>query len=346
MVSAKCDVAISQANPLAVRISKHVVAEEPTLPVSLDPEIAAGFAALTERLGEIQPIPIGDVASRRSTFDPLQRVIHAQLPVPRDITMKDYETTTSDGARLLLRWYAKRGTDPGSAVLYAHGGGMIASSVEIYDGPISRYVSATGVPFLSVEYRYAPEFPAPTPVTDCYAGLQWLAAKAPELGVDPSRIAIMGDSGGGGVAASLAIYARDQAGPAIAKQILIYPMLDDRNTTPDPDLATFAPWSYDDNATGWGALLGAAVGGPDVSPYGAAARLKDFAGLPPAYIEVGELDIFRDEDIAYAQNLLAAGVSTELHVHPAVPHGFEAFVPTAEISRRAAEHRHRALNAV
>lgn len=197
------------------------------------------------------------------------------------MTIQDFETTAEDGAALLLRWYRKEGSAPGSAVLYAHGGGMILSNVGLYDGPVARYVSATGVPFLSVEYRYAPEFPAPTPVTDCYAGLQWLAANAAELGVDPTRIAVMGDSGGGGVAASLAIYARDQGGPAIARQVLIYPMLDDRNTTPDPQLVPFATWTYDDNTTGWGALLGAAAGGSDVSPYGAAARLENLA-QPPA----------------------------------------------------------------
>ena len=153
----------------------------------------------------------------------------------------------------------------------------------------------------------------------------------------------MGDSGGGGVAASLAIFARDQGGPAIAKQILIYPMLDDRNTTPDPELVDFTTWTYDDNATGWGALLGDAAGGDDVSPYGAAARLEDFSGLPPAYIEVGELDIFREESVVYAKRLAAAGVSCELHVHPHVPHAFEAIVPSAAISQRSAADRHRVL---
>src|SRR5438105_1399223 len=285
-------------------------------------------------------MPVGDVASRRNVYDSLQRMIHAQLPAPDDVTIKDYETTTADGAQLLLRWYAKSGANPGSVVLYVHGGGMMLSSVEIYDRPVSRYVSATGVPFLSVEYRYAPELPAPIPVTDCYAGLKWLAAKAPELGVDPTRIAVMGDSGGGGIAASLAIYSRDQGGPAIAKQILIYPMLDDRNTTPDPGFTTWIPWSYDDNVTGWGALLGADLVGPDVSPYGADGRLADCAELPPAYIEVGELDIFRDECIAYARHLYGVGISAELHVIPGAPHAFEAFVPTAAISQRAAESRH------
>lgn len=174
-------------------------------------------------------------------------------------------------------------------MLYAHGGGMILSNVEIYDGPVARHVSATGVPFPSVEYRYAPEHPAPTPVTDCHAGLRYLAEHAQELGVDPARIAIMGDSGGRGVAASLAIYARDQGGPAIAKQLLIYPMLDDRTVTPDAALVPTATWSYDDNVTGWSALLGNGAGGPDVSPYVAAARLEDFTGLAPAFLEVSEL---------------------------------------------------------
>ena len=313
---------------------------------SLNPEIAEGLAALDEKFGEVESMAVGDVVRRRAVYDDLQRVILTQLPTPDDVTITDFKTTASDGEQLLLRWYAKKESNPGSAALYMHGSGMICSSVDIYDVPVARYVSATGVPILSVAYRKAPEFPAPIPVTDAYVGLQWLVRHASELGVDPDRIAVMGDSGGGGVAASLAIYARDHGGPAIAKQILIYPMLDDRNTTPDPELTPFTPWTYDDNITGWGALLGSKVGGPDVSPYGAAARLDDFTGLPPAYLEVGELDIFRDECIAYAQGLLAAAVSTELHVHPAVPHAFEAFVPTAEISRRSAEDRHRVLNAL
>ncbi|MGI5423866.1 alpha/beta hydrolase [Streptomyces sp. CA-179760] len=313
---------------------------------SLDPEIAEGVETLFKGFGEVEPMAVDDVVSRRAIFDKMQLMMFEQLPTPGDVNIRDYETTTQDGARIVLRWYTKGEATPGSAVLYAHGSGMIASRMEIYDGPVARYVSATGVPFLSVAYRKAPEFPAPIPVTDCYAGLQWLVEHASELRVDPDRIAVMGDSGGGGIVASLAIYARDHEGPAIARQILIYPMLDDRNTTPEPGFSTWIPWSYEDNITGWGALLGSAVGGPDVSPYGAAARLKDFSGLPPAYVEVGELDIFRDESIAYAQKLYAASVSTELHVIPRAPHAFEAFVPTAEISRRAGANRHRILNSI
>ena len=314
------------------------------MPFALDPEIAAGLAALFPE--EVPLPPVGDVASRREGVETLQRMTHGSLPMPADVTWRDLHTTAEDGAELLLRWYTKDGASPGSAVLYAHGGGMILSNVEIYDGPVARHVSATGVPFLSVEYRFAPEHPAPTPVTDCHAGLRHLAEHADELGVDPTRIAIMGDSGGGGVAASLAIYARDRGGPAIAKQLLIYPMLDDRTVTPDPALVPTATWSYDDNVTGWGALLGDAAGGQGVSPYAAAARLEDFTGLPPAFLEVSELDIFRDETLAYAQRLLAAGVPTELHLYPAAPHAFEALVPAAAVSRRTVAERNRVIAAL
>ncbi len=313
------------------------------MPFSLDPEIAENVAILFRDLGDLEPIAVGEIASRRAIFDKMQLMMFEQLPMPDDVTIRNFETIAEDGTSIVLRWYVKNDSTPGSAVLYAHGSGMIASKIEIYDRPVSRYVSATGVPFLSVSYRKAPEFPAPIPVTDCYSALQWLAKNAVSLGVERDRIAVMGDSGGGGIAASLAIYARDHAGPSIARQILIYPMLDDRNTVPDSTLTTWIPWSYDDNITGWGALLGSAAGGPDVSPYAAAARLDDFSGLPAAYIEVGELDIFRAENVDYAQRLHSAGISAELHVYPGAPHAFEAFAPTADVSLRSAESRHRVL---
>lgn len=223
---------------------------------------------------------------------------------------------------------------------------MILGSMDLYDATVSRYVSATGVPMLSVDYRLAPEYPDPTPVEDSYAGLRWLAARAGELGVDPARIAVMGDSAGGGLAAGVALLARDRGGPALARQILIYPMLDDRNTTPDPALTPFAFWTYDDNITGWGALLGDAAGGDGVSPYAAPARVADVAGLPTTYLEVGELDIFRNEDIEYARRISAAGISTELHVHPGVPHGFDGFAPDTAVARRAIADRLRVLSAL
>ena len=174
-------------------------------------------------------------------------------------------------------------SDTGAAVLHLHGGGMIAGSVPIFDGPL-----------LSLQYRLAPEHPHPVPVEDAYARLTWLAGHAGQLSIDPGGIAVMGDSAGGGLAAGVAILSRDRQGPAIAHQLLIYPMLDDRTTTPDPYIAPFAGWSYDDNATGWNALLGAGHEKRDVDPAAAPGHLKDARGLPPAYIEVGQLDVFRD----------------------------------------------------
>ena len=199
------------------------------------------------------------------------------------------------------------------------------------------------MPSLSVELRLAPEATSPASLAeDAFSGLTWLADHATDLGTDPSRIAVMGDSGGGGPTAGAAILARDRGVP-VAKQILIYPMLDDRNTTPGALPAELLTWSYDSNYTGWVTLLGDAPGADDVPPVASPARLISFAGLPPAYIEVGDLDIFRDESIAYALGLARAGVPIELHVHPGAPHGFERFVPDAGVARRAMTDRVRAV---
>jgi acetyl esterase/lipase len=211
---------------------------------------------------------------------------------------------------------------------------------------VARYVTRSGVPMLSVQYRLAPEHPHPAPVQDAYAAVQWLAEHAPELGVDLSRIAVMGDSAGGGLAAGVALMARDHGSPAIAHQILVYPMLDDRNTTPDAEIAPFAVWTYDDNKTGWCALLGDRAGAADVPANAAPGRVSDAAGLPSAYIEVGQLDIFRDEDLAYAGVLSRGGVPVELHLRPGVPHEFDAAAPDTDVSRRAQEDRIRVLRAL
>ena len=155
----------------------------------------------------------------------------------------------------------------------------------------------------------------------------------------------MGDSGGGGIAAGAAIMARDLGIP-VSRQILVYPMLDDRTVEPDPLLAPTATWSYENNVTAWDALLGADRGGPDVPAVAAPARLTDLAGVPPTYVEVGELDIFRDECLTWAGRLLAAGVSCALHVRPGAPHGFEWLAKDAGVSRRAVADRVRVIRSL
>ena len=314
--------------------------------LSMDPQVHEAMAPLMAMMSETTPPPPGDWQTRRQNVDGLLALLAEGQPTPADVTRTDHALTTADGATLALRWYTRDGASPGSAVLYLHGGGMILGSLELYDPTVARYVSGSGVPMLQVEYRLAPEHPHPAPVEDCFAALQWLASHAGELGVDPARIAVMGDSAGGGLAAGVALMARDRGGPALARQVLVYPMLNDRTTTPDPEIAPFATWTYDDNVTGWDALLGEAAGTDDVSPYAAPARAQELAGLPPAYVEVGELDAFRDEDVQYARRLAAAGVSTELHVHPGCPHAFEAFAPDTDVARRSTADRVRVLRSI
>ena len=295
---------------------------------------------------------VGDVATRRSNTAAMFTALASSMEVPNDVEVSHYDLTVSDGTVLPLTWYEPTTGDrtASAAMLYLHGGGMIVSleqTAPVYDIAVRQYVSRSGVPALVVDYRVAPEHPHPTPVEDCYAALQWLEAHAAELNVDPARLAVGGDSAGGGLAAGVALLARDRSGPQIALQLLIYPMLDDRTVVPDPQLPPeFLVWNYDDNATGWGALLGGASGTADVSPYAAPARATDLAGLPPAYIDVGDLDIFRDEDIDYARRLLAAGVPTELHVFPGCPHGFEMLAGDLLVSRRALDNRIRRLAAL
>lgn len=193
------------------------------------------------------------------------------------------------------------------------------------------------------DYRVAPENRHPIPVEDCYAALIWLHSQAKDLGVDNSRITIVGLSAGGGLAAGVSLMARDRGlNPPIAKQILECPMLDDRNTVADPKLMPFVSWSWDDNWTGWNALLGGEPGSDSVSEYAAPARAGNLTGLPETYIDVGTLDVFAKEDEAFARRLEEAGVRVEWHLYGGVPHGFEfrgrqsKIVHQAQVNRRAA----------
>jgi acetyl esterase/lipase len=265
------------------------------------------------------------------------------------VDVAHHTVTTTDGAELALTWYTpSESVLPGSAVLYLHGGGMIYSLAEtgpFYEWVAKFLVAGTGVPILTVDYRVAPEHPHPTPVEDCYAALLWLADQAQNLGVDPGRIGVAGDSAGGGLAAGVSLLARDRSGPKLALQLLIYPMLDYRTRTPSPELdIEYLTWNYEDNITGWDALLGR--DSDEVSEYASPANASDLAGLPPAFIDCGDLDIFRAEDVEYARRLAAAGVPTELHIYPGCPHGFETVAPEAGVSERAIAERMRRIRAL
>jgi len=202
------------------------------------------------------------------------------------------------------------------------------------DGRLNRWCENFGCVVVSVEYRLAPEDPYPGPLEDCYTALLWTAHHVEELGIDPARLMVAGASAGGGLAAGLALLARDRGEVPISFQLLIYPMIDDRNVTVSSHLDAVV-WSRAANQLGWRAYLGVRHGTDDVPPYAAPARATDLAGLPPAFIGVGSLDVFRDEDVAYALDLLRAGVETELHVYPGAPHGFEMMAAATAVGRRA-----------
>jgi acetyl esterase/lipase len=230
------------------------------------------------------------------------------------------------------------GTLPG--IYFIHGGGMILGDVEGEDPVASAICEHVGAVVVSVEYRLAPENPYPAPVEDCYAGLLWMAAHATELGFDPDRLAVYGGSAGGGLTIATVMLARDRGGPAIKFQMPIYPMIDDRNETAScHEITDIGLWDRAGNIEAWKWYLGDGK----ADQYAAPARAEDLSGLPPTFIDVGTVDLFRDEDIAFAQRLMQAGVPTELHVNPGAYHAAEVFAPQSPLAERIWARRYEAL---
>lgn len=233
--------------------------------------------------------------------------------------------------RLLLYRPTATAASARGALLYLHGGGMVSGFADACDARCTRWAERLGCVVVSVDYRLAPETPHPGPVEDAYAALRWLHGEAAALGVDAGRIAVGGESAGGGLAAALALLARDRGELPLAFQLLVYPMLDDRtgSSVAASPLAGEFVWTEASNRFGWRSLLGHAPGGAGVPAHAAPARAKDLAGLPPAFIAVGALDLFIDENLDYARRLIGAGVATELHVYPGAVHAFDLIADAA-----------------
>lgn len=229
------------------------------------------------------------------------------------------------------------GGAPRPAILWIHGGGYVIGRAAQDDWLCAFLVERLGAVVVSVEYRLAPEHPFPTPLDDCLAAYDFLHREAAGLGIDPARVAIAGQSAGGGLAAALVLRIHDLQRPAPALQALVYPMLDDRTALRPDDGAAHRLWSYASNRFGWASYLGRTPGAPEVPAHAAPARRERMAGLPPAWIGVGTHDLFYDEDRAYAERLRAAGVSVTLDIVEGAFHGFDAIAPKAPVSQRFRE---------
>ncbi|MFI2608456.1 alpha/beta hydrolase [Kitasatospora sp. NPDC018619] len=314
----------------------------------LDPQVRAAVAAAGGRARRVllpEDLPAwqeADAAARpRPTPERLRaggRFAVEELRVPR-----------ADGGEVTLvsaRPAGVRGPLP--LLYYLHGGGMVTGNAwSVLPRLLEGWALPLGLAVVSVEYRLAPRTRFPGALEDCYAGLVGVTEQARELGVAPRRVVIGGKSAGGGLAAALALLARDRGGPAPVGQLLLSPMLDDRGTTfSSRQMAGHDTWDRTSNATSWQAVLGHRYGAADVSPYAAPARATDLARLPAAYLDVGSAETFRDEAVAYADAIWRAGGQAELHVWPGACHGFDTLAPQAALTRDAHEARTRWLRRV
>jgi acetyl esterase/lipase len=300
----------------------------------IDPEIATALTAPGISSPSLYP---EDIVARR------EAVVFDKDLLARGgaITLTDLIASgPSDNPEIpvvVLRTAAATSAQPG--ILWIHGGGMIMGTHYGVDQTILDAV-LMGYTVISPGYRLAPEHPYPAAIEDCFAVWQWMLGHAAELGVDATSVLVAGASAGGGLAAGTSLLIRDRKAPLPDRQILYCPMLDDREITDSStELDGEALWDRNANRTGWSAYLGDRRGGDDVPVYAAPARATDLAGLPPAFVDVGAVETFRDEDIDYAARLSRAGVPVELHVWPGGVHGFTTIAPTAALSRMAVATR-------
>jgi len=309
----------------------------------LDPELKGPVKTM---LTQMPPTNFNNLPAARAASKQMMAVMKTQMPVIPGVITEDRTIPGPKGAlNVNVRIYRpekQAGVLP--ALLWIHGGGYMLGDIDQEDVTSKQFTLAANCVVVSVEYRLAPEHPYPAPLEDCYAALKWLANHAGELKADKSRIAIGGASAGGGLAAGLAILARDRAEIPVMFQLLIYPMINDCNIAPaSGSLPDALFWTRESNLMGWRAYLGCEPGGKDVSCYASAFRVSNLDGLPAAYIAVGDIDLFAQEDVHYAQRLIAANIPTELHVYPGGCHAFDMLVPNADISRRFTADIHRAL---
>lgn len=266
----------------------------------------------------------------------LVRLLMPLMPTPRNpevLVENVHIPGKDDRTRIRLRVYRRRSVAPPTPVLvWLHGGGYVMGRPELDEVRCTQYVRELGIIVVSVDYRCAPRHPFPAGLEDSYSALKWVQAHSQELGADPERIAVGGESAGGGLAASLVQLAHDRQEVKPVFQLLVYPMLDDRTVLrTDADDGGSVAWNQRSNRFGWESYLGKKCGAGDTPEYAVPARREGLSGLPPAWIGVGTVDLFHDEDMAYAQRLREYGVKCEIYVVPGAFHGFDRFAPRAPV---------------
>src|ERR1700722_7683405 len=298
----------------------------------IDPELAA-IVDLLPKMDLVDPV------AARQAFEAMLAGITFDIPGIETLDIEDRMVPGhEDDPDVSVRVYRPKGLAAGTrapGIVMIHGGGFVIGRVGGEHAGAAQLAISTGAVVVSVDYRLAPEHPFPAGLHDCYAALTYLHDEADALGVDPGRIALSGASAGGGLAAATALLARDHGGPPVCFQLLQIPELDDRlQTASMQDFVDWPMWNRPLAVQCWQAYLGPPYGSADVPACAAPARADDLSDLPAAYISAAENGPLRDEGITYAQRLLQAGVSVELHQFPGTFHG-SALVTSAAISKRA-----------
>lgn len=299
--------------------------------INLDEALDEGHAAVLSMLPP-DLLDLSDIEAGRARIEAVLGAMPAP-EMPGGVTVSEVHVPGFDGdPDVRVKMYTPDDLPAGApALVWIHGGGMVLLSADGDDFQCAMNALNHGCLVASVDYRLAPETPAPGLVHDCYAAFRYVAENAAGLGVDADRIVIGGASAGGGLAAGTALFARDQGGSQPSAQLLVFPMLDHRNETPSSQaIQDTRVWNRAANITAWGAYLG----GQPATIYSSPSICDDLSGLPPAYINVGTFDMFMDEDIAYATALNRDGVACELHVYPGAFHGSQGFVVDHPTSQR------------
>ncbi|EFC85773.1 alpha/beta hydrolase [Frankia sp. EUN1f] len=304
-----------------------------------DPELEPVVLAYSRLFPRLGPDTLTQLRALTSEGVPGQEPM--DYTVGGSVVVEDLAIVRPDGTELVVTVLRPRDAPPDLlGILHVHGGGMVMGTRMFGVDTYLPYVVEGHAVIVTVEYRLAPEHPDPAPVEDCYAALTWMGKAAGDLGVDGSRLMVVGASAGGGLAAGAVLMARDRGFPAVSHQILDCPMLDDRlQTHSSRMLDNDGPWDQHDNIFGWNALLGERRGGRDVSYYAAPARAEELSGLPRTYLSCGSVDSFRDEVLDFALKLSQAGVLVDLHIWGGAFHGFDLAAQNTAVAQASMRTR-------